>query len=63
MDAPTNNVEMAMPAKNAEPAVEQPARVEPMSAEANMRGGDEAEEVCCGLCAAFACFECCKCCC
>ena len=27
MDAPTNNVEMAMPAKNAEPAVEQPVRL------------------------------------
>ncbi|CAK7264006.1 hypothetical protein SEPCBS57363_000852 [Sporothrix epigloea] len=63
MDAPARNVDMALPAKNAEPATEQPTRVEPMSVEANMRGGDEAEEVCCGVCAGLACFECCKCCC
>ncbi|EFW98623.1 hypothetical protein CMQ_4475 [Grosmannia clavigera kw1407] len=66
MDAPTKTVTMEpTAAKNAEMRpVEQPARVEPMSIDnVNMRGGDEGEEVCCGLCAAFACFECCKCCC
>ncbi|KAL7947410.1 hypothetical protein V8C42DRAFT_285748 [Trichoderma barbatum] len=55
--------QMTAEAPAARTSSEQPRPVEPMSMEANMRGGEgEKGAICCGICAGIACFECCECC-